>query len=106
MTGLRDGWQNLPRRRIAAATTSASGPAREDAYDAIPLLCALARTPACRVTVRGEDGATLALCVQDARRAFLTDTPEGWLLVLPADATRRRWVKRPVCFLIDEGVSP
>lgn len=101
MTGLREGWQRLPRVRVLAATTSASGPAREDACDAIPLEQALAAPARALVRVRSADGLSLVLPAADARDAYLAPFEDGWLLILPRDKTRRRWLKHPISFTVE-----
>lgn len=102
MTGLRDGWLLLPRVRVHASTTSASGPARTDVYDAIPLEQALARPVSARVLVRSADGLSLVLSAKDAQDAYLVPGENGGsLLILPRDATRRRWLKQPAAFTVE-----
>lgn len=100
MKGLKEGWQSLPRVHIAARTTSASGPAREDQCDAISLQDALENPAARRVIVRGEDGMALAIRAQDVHDAYLAPLQEGgWQLFFARDATRRRRLKHPALFL-------
>ncbi|MDO5300627.1 MAG: hypothetical protein Q4F18_14455 [Clostridia bacterium] len=101
MTGLREGWQRLPRVRVRAATTSASGSAREDIYDAIPLEQALSSPARVLVRARSADGLSLVLSAADAQNAFLAPIEDGWLLILPLDTTRRRWLKHPISFAVE-----
>lgn len=102
MKGLRQGFEALPRTRVITRTTSASGPAREDVFDAIPLCRALERPVCARVTVRAQDGAALVLSAQDAESACLAPLPQGgWQLILPQDPTRRRFIKHPAAFDVD-----
>lgn len=100
MTGLRPGWLSLARVHIVTHTTSASGPARVDAYEAIPLISALASVSSSPLLVRGVDGASLLLSSVDVQDAYLTPLPEssGWQLVLLQDTTRRRRLKNPQSF--------
>ena len=63
MKGLRQDFESLPRTRVITRTTSASGPAREDAFDAIPLSSALERPACTRVTVHAQDGAALSTVI-------------------------------------------
>lgn len=102
MKGLKEGFESLPRTRVTVRTTSASGPAREDVMDAIPLCSALEQPVRTRVIVRAEDGAALALSPQDAACACLAPLSEGiWQLIFPKDSTRRRFLKHPVAFETD-----
>ena len=102
MKGLRQDFESLPRTRVITRTTSASGPTREDAFDAIPLNIALERPACTRVTVHAQDGAALVLSAQDAESACLAPLIEGgWQLVFPRDSTRRRFLKHPAAFDVD-----
>ena len=101
MNGLREGWEALPRVRLREETTSASGARRVEAFDAVPLLSALAVPIKKRVVVHAADGLMLALSSEDAARAMLVRTDEGCQLILSGDATRRRRVKNPVRFEVE-----
>lgn len=99
MNGLIPGWEALPRVPIRIRATSASGPERNEALCAIPLLRALSAAPCKRLVVTCEDGLTIMLSAADAANAYLTPlSGGGWQLVLPMDTTRRRWVKNAVSF--------
>ena len=101
MMGLIDGWEALPRVTLRETTTSASGERREERFDAIALLPALVSPVKARVVVRAEDGLMLALSAEDAARAMLAETGQGWQLILAGDPTRRRRVKNPVQFDVE-----
>ena len=101
MTGLRDGWEALPRVRIATRTTGSMGGLREDVFEAIALADALAAPAQSRVIVRARDGATLAFSARDAQDAYLAPAEGGWQLVFAHDATRQRRVKQIEGFAVN-----
>ena len=82
MTGLQPGWEALPRASAVTRTTSASGQAREETLSGVPLAQAFISPPQERVRIQCADGAAL----------------------LVSAATRRRRMKHPVAFILDEGV--
>lgn len=101
MIGLIDGWESLPRVTLHEETTSASGPPRAEQFSAIALTSALCAPVTARVLVHALDGMILALTAEDAARAMLAETDDGWQLILHGDRTRRRRVKQPVRFEIE-----
>ena len=105
MTGLQPGWEALPRTSAVTRTTSASGQAREETLSGVPLAQAFISPPQERVRIHCADGAALPVSAADAMQALLAPLPEGgWQVIFPQDATRRRRMKHPVAFILDEGV--
>lgn len=94
MTGLKDGWEALPRVRIITRTTGSTGGPREDVFEAIALADALAAPAKNRVIVRARDGLALAFSARDAQDAYLVPTEGGWQLVFAHDATRQRRIRQ------------
>lgn len=105
MTGLRPDWESLPRVSAVTRTTSASGAAREESLSGVPLALALTARPQVHVRIQCSDGAALLVSAADAGQALLVPLQEGgWQVVFPGDATRRRRMKHPMAFILDEGV--
>ena len=94
MTGLQPGWEALPRTSAVTRTTSASGQAREETLSGVPLAQAFISPPQERVRIHCADGAALLAPLSEG----------GWQVIFPQDATRRRRMKHPVAFILDEGV--
>ena len=95
----------MPRTNAVTRTTSASGQAREETLSGVPLAQAFISPPQERVCIQCADGAALLVSAADAMQALLAPLPEGgWQVIFPQDATRRRRMKHPVAFILDEGV--
>lgn len=105
MTGLQPGWEALPRTSAVTRTTSASGQAREETLSGVPLAQAFISPPQERVRIHCADGAGAAgfRCRRHAGAAGAL-SEGGWQVIFPQDATRRRRMKHPVAFILDEGV--
>ena len=102
MTGLKDGWEALPRVRIITRTTGSMGGPREDVFDAIALRDALAAPAARRVIARARDGVALAFSARDVQDAYLAPMEGGgWQLLFAHDATRQRRIKQLESFEVN-----
>lgn len=101
MIGLIEGFETLPRASITLSTTSASGPAKQETLEGIPLLSALVAKPRVMLRIAAQDGSMLALSARDAEDAFLVPIEGGWQIALPKDKTRKRFIKHPVEFMAE-----
>ena len=56
------------------------------------------------VVISGEDGYGVAVALEQARAAYLTQTSDGnWLLQFPGEEHRRRWVKNVMQITVQKG---